>query len=302
MQASLQKLSKDKQDLAYDWASQPAKIPAEASPEQIRAIYEIFRYRLGPAVVLSMEESEKEKIILNKLAAAPASAVKVTPPAPPEKGHASGKWGLYIGKANASVFQQLQFRAAYHDLLDNSDGYDPFGELRMVELNWRWNQKKLFLQNTSLVRIVSVAPGSYRNPKVSWNFDLGANANPEQGCIGWNCIGPKTSGGFGWSFNFFRGQEQTFFAFLQLDFELAKNLAKGGRMSWGPYLGWRWPIYSWWRVLVEWQRKEAIWGAPTISIWQASSAIALGKKIDARFWRKNWEKEREWGTGLSFYF
>ncbi len=95
-----------------------------------------------------------------------------TPQTPPEDGHATGMVQAGMVNENKDNFVQLRFRPAYHDLLDNDDGYVPGAQIDFLNIALRYSRdkSKLELEEFTLVDIVSLSPrGRFFQP-VSWRI------------------------------------------------------------------------------------------------------------------------------------
>lgn len=96
----------------------------------------------------------------------------------PELGHGSFRFGLAGGQSSSAAnrsenFGEFNFRFAYHDLLANDLGYEPFSELGFPSFNFRYTEsKKLHLESAQLVSVVSLFPLSLMEQRLSWKFEL----------------------------------------------------------------------------------------------------------------------------------
>ncbi len=102
-------------------------------------------------------------------------AVKAPAPVPrptvaPEQGHATGLIQAGLLNINRDNFLQLRLRPAYHDLLDNDDGYVPGAQIDFLNIAARYglDQEKLQLDTLTLVDIVSLSPRSRFFHPTSW--------------------------------------------------------------------------------------------------------------------------------------
>jgi hypothetical protein len=100
------------------------------------------------------------------------------PPRPktsPEEGHQTAmlQWG--IGREDGEGVSQLKIRPAYHDLLDNDDGYIPGAQIDFFNLGllYRGDREKLLLDSLTLLDIVSLTPRSRFIHPLSWHIRTG---------------------------------------------------------------------------------------------------------------------------------
>jgi hypothetical protein len=93
-----------------------------------------------------------------------------TPQVAPEQGHATGM--VQAGMVNESKdnYLQLRLRPAYHDLLDNDDGYVSGAKIDFLNLAIRYSKdkSKLELDEFTIVDIVSLSPRSRFFQPISW--------------------------------------------------------------------------------------------------------------------------------------
>jgi hypothetical protein len=61
--------------------------------------------------------------VRSKLGAVDGDGYQIGSPTPPDEGHLSNRLSLGFGIKEKDVFQEIEYRAAYHDLTDNDEGY-----------------------------------------------------------------------------------------------------------------------------------------------------------------------------------
>jgi len=112
-----------------------------------------------------------------KLLQARSRIKEAQPPAPvprpsvtPEQGHATGIIQTGVLRENNNDYLQLRLRPAYHDLLDNDDGYVPGAQIDFLNVAARYDtqQKKLELDGFTLVNIISLTPRNRFFHPASW--------------------------------------------------------------------------------------------------------------------------------------
>ncbi|MBL1278524.1 MAG: DUF4105 domain-containing protein [Ectothiorhodospiraceae bacterium] len=95
-----------------------------------------------------------------------------TPAIPPEQGHATGIVQTGIKSENGDEYIQLRLRPAYHDLLDNDDGYVPGAQINFlnIALRYRTTDQKLEIDDLTLLDIVSLSPRTRFFKPISWRM------------------------------------------------------------------------------------------------------------------------------------
>jgi hypothetical protein len=98
-------------------------------------------------------------------------------PSQPEEGHRSGRMVLGAGYATTgkSLFTELGWRAAFHDLLDPDAGYIEGGQIDFFSVRGRYySQDNTFrLQSFRFVDIVSLSPRDLFFKPISWKVNTG---------------------------------------------------------------------------------------------------------------------------------
>jgi hypothetical protein len=120
----------------------------------------------------------------------------------PDLGHGSLRFGLGGGLLDPSPrprtgFATLDLRLCLHDLLDPPDGYPPEAQVEFLPTRLRYDgeARRLDLDQSLLVGIVSLAPWSRFDRRISWHVKLGAEAVRDSGCAA--CVAFTASGGGG---------------------------------------------------------------------------------------------------------
>ncbi|MEH6450776.1 MAG: DUF4105 domain-containing protein [Oleispira sp.] len=102
-----------------------------------------------------------------------------------DQGHLTQRTSLYVGQQNTDEFVDMQFRIAYHELMDLPDGFIKGGQIEMGSLTLRAiNQKesttensdvKLQLQKFSLINILSLGARDHFQQPISWRVNAGVD-------------------------------------------------------------------------------------------------------------------------------
>ncbi len=104
------------------------------------------------------------------------------PPAPPESGHAPRRISVYGGvdTTTGDLVSGVKLRAAYHDWLDDPQGYPPGSSIRMFELDvqGRPDDGEIYLNEFTLMDIRSQTPPEPWVRPLSWAVSFGAEADP----------------------------------------------------------------------------------------------------------------------------
>jgi hypothetical protein len=117
----------------------------------------------------------------------------------PERGHASSRIGLGGGAdRDGGGTVLLDARLALHDLGDPSDGYPPLAQIEFLPVRLRWTprERRLDLDDASLVRVLSLNPVTRFDARPSWRMRLGATTVRDGGCDRCLAFAAELGGGF----------------------------------------------------------------------------------------------------------
>jgi hypothetical protein len=122
----------------------------------------------------------------SRISADPGETPVPTPDTPPHLGHGTRRLTAGAGARNGDPFLQVDYRAAYHDLLDPDPGYDPLGQLQVFDLAGRvfTDSGRVELSRFTALDIFSLAPwrGVFREP--SWKVRAGWDSRRTGDCTG----------------------------------------------------------------------------------------------------------------------
>ena len=104
-----------------------------------------------------------------------ADVYAITPPTPPEQGHLSGRLSLGPGYRTDSFFTEIEWRSAYHDVLDYDEGYTEGAQVNFFNLKGRYyfREDSLKLQQLRFIDIFSPSPRNIFFKAVSWKVNTG---------------------------------------------------------------------------------------------------------------------------------
>ncbi len=104
-----------------------------------------------------------------------ADTAIIAEPVSPDKGHLPGKLGIGAGYRTDSFFTELSWRPAYHDLLDQDDGYIEGSQINFMDVRGRYyfRENALVLQKLRFIDIISLSPRDAFFKPVSWKVNTG---------------------------------------------------------------------------------------------------------------------------------
>jgi len=100
---------------------------------------------------------------------------QIPPPARPDEGHLSSRLSLGAGVSRGRLFEEVGFRPAYHDLLDNERGYVEGAQIIFADTALRFysSDRKLLLQKLDIIDIVSLSSRDIFFQPYSWKVKTG---------------------------------------------------------------------------------------------------------------------------------
>ncbi len=119
----------------------------------------------------SLSDVEKKTLRLrSRIAIATVDPEVPSPDTPPDEGHGTARVSLGVEERDGKSFGLLQFRPAYHDLLDPVAGYGDHSAIDFfnLSLGWEEDERELFLRSFTLLDIQSLEPRDSFFKPISW--------------------------------------------------------------------------------------------------------------------------------------
>lgn len=205
----------------------------------------------------------------------------------PDKAHESARWGLSVGDDELGQWLGLNFRPAFHDLLDPDAGFLPgygidFGRL---ELRQYFSPDKLRLESLTVLSATSRNVWTSWSRPASWNLHFGLarpawlrGADPDPD-LGFN-IGGEMGVAFG------SGRSHLFLG-ASVDAHWGELLEKDGRLALGPMVSVKSQLSDNWSALLSYQQHYSLAGLKADSAsaelgmhWQFSANQGLRLSLE----------------------
>lgn len=153
----------------------------EMDPERKKLIFDLaseyLQYLYSKKKVNTPEFQERFRRVLQSRSrmGAPEEDYHVPAPTPPDEGHLSNRFRMGVGVRGGLLFQEIGFRPAYHQLLDDDRGYIEGAQIVFGDAAFRLysTERKLVLQKLDLIDIVSLSPRDAFFQPVSWKIRTG---------------------------------------------------------------------------------------------------------------------------------
>ncbi len=166
----------------------------------------------------------------------------------PDQGHETARMGIGLGWRNDELFEHINFRAVYHDLLDPDPGYtlDSQIELGNLELRHYHGRNQFRIEKFTLANVLSLAPidSWFRGP--SWKIAIEMNTVKTHSCD--LCSNGHFNIGVGGAIETHFFQREVFFLMGEADANVSgaydENHRVGGGLSGGVVANvtnnWKW--------------------------------------------------------------
>jgi hypothetical protein len=217
----------------------------------------------------------------------------------PQAGHATSRLGIGTGYAPklGGDFAELRYRLALHDLTDPPDGYPETSQLEFLPARLRVYPKdrRVELEELSILRIFSLSPWTRFERKLSWALDTGAARVRDAGCP--DCLAALASMAAGATITLAGDDAHpdtlTLFALAEAGVEYAGRMSGAGTSDWrpgvGPRAGMRWRISRRlvWTAGGTWKwlpaaSPDLTWVAETSARLALASDVAFGFDVRAQ--------------------
>ena len=190
------------------------------------------------------DDAVEEKAQMHRLLIA-RSQLNVLPPplfvspftSQPELGHKPARAGFGVGWRQDEIFQEINLRAAYHDLLDPDPGYVPNTQIELMSVSLRYynTRDRARLEKVTFANLVSLTPIDTLIKAPSWKVSAELDTITFNDCR--YCRNFRLNGGVGISGETHMVNSEVFFAIPELEFDYSQayddNFRFGGGVTGG---------------------------------------------------------------------
>lgn len=153
-------------------------LPAAEQAELIETAYDYVRYEYAAGHRLQAESAQRSHDLLLARSRVPYDrpvAAVPTPAVSPDKGHKTTRVAVGFGTKDGRAFQELEWRPAYHDVLDADGGYTFGAQINFLNVALRHYARddRAVIDRAALVDIVSLSPRDRFFKPISWKFNTG---------------------------------------------------------------------------------------------------------------------------------
>jgi len=230
-----------------------AMLPPErqAMVLDIASDYLLYRSVMDEANAVSYRDRNRAVLAARSRLKVQPDEVKVTPfAAQPERGHKTSRAGLGFGWREDELFQELNLRAGYHDLLDPEVGYTPDAQIEILGLGLRHYERRnqTRLERLTLANILSLSPMDALFKSPSWKISAGQETVRRPDCR--YCGNLNVNGGLGAAAETRILNKEVYFAFAELDANYSHAFEQNHRVGAGGSVGLLADLTERWKTLL----------------------------------------------------
>ncbi len=201
----------------------------------------------------------------------------------PDLGHGTSRIGLGAGWRNHRAFEEVNVRAAYHDLLDPEPGYPPNAQIEVVSFALRHyhHQSQARIERFNLLNMISLSPIDPLFVAPSWKMNIGMNTMAHRGCQ--LCSNGNLNGGLGGAVESHLLGRQLFFAFAEVDGNVSQAYEERHRIGGGGTVGMLADITDRWKLMASGTYLRYALGEKSEDIrWSVGQRISLTQNLAFR--------------------
>lgn len=209
------------------------QLPEHQQYQALNSAYTGIRYQQAKKT-RDNSAAKNSLALLTKLSEYPTRApLEITTPVAPQRSHESRRLALGGGRDDHRNYSEIEFRMAYHSLLDNSYGFLSGAQINMANTALRrYDNGSLKLERLDAVDIISLTPRQIFFDQLSWRVYGGLErVDTAQG----RPLATHVTGGGGFAFDI---DNNTAFALLLARLEHNRDFDELVEIALGPQLGW----------------------------------------------------------------
>ena len=216
--SSFAQLPKTRQTFLLDFASDVLRYKAATDPDNA----EIYRTKNRSILI------KRSQI---KIPSKPFSVIPYS--RSPEFGHETFRVGVGGGWRNNEIFEEVNFRGAYHDLLDPEPGYSRDAQIELLGLGLRhYHRRDQFrIEGFTFANVLSLSPIDSMFVAPSWKINVGLNTIKNSSCD--LCSNGHLNTGVGGALETQAFQREVFFFFSELDANVSGAYSGNHRIGGG---------------------------------------------------------------------
>ena len=167
----------------------------------------------------------------------------------PELGHKPARMGIGVGWRQDEFFEEVNLRAAYHDLLDPDPGYVPNSQIEILSVRLRYynTRNRSRLENLTFANLISLTPVDSLIKAPSWKVSAELDTISTNNCR--YCRNFRFNGGIGLSGETHLIGNQVIFALPEMEVDYSQAYEENYRAGGGITGGFLTSLTPRWKIL-----------------------------------------------------
>jgi hypothetical protein len=266
--------------------------------------YLLYRIATEEDNVALYQERNKSVLIARSKLKLPPVVLPVTPiTGPPEHGHNIMRAGLGVGWREGEFFNELNFRFAFHELIDPEYGYTPDAQIEALSMALRRYARRdhTRLERFTLVDIVSLSPIDALFSSPSWKLKTGLETIRHNHCR--FCRIGNLNAGIGVASESSWISREVYFGFAELSTEYGRIFDSNFRLGGGATIGAMADVTNRWKFVLSGTYLHFPLGDKSHE-WRVSAQqrYTLHKNVALRFEFNQRPRIKEYLLNLHAYF
>lgn len=228
---------------------------------------------------------------------------EIDQPSDPVHSHPAVRMGVGATQLGDETWAQLDFRGAYHDLLDDPRGFDPLAQIQVLDSRIRFSteRKKITLDHVKAIEILSLNPLKKYLYKPSWNVGFGWRQQYSDECFDCGTLYLEGGAGLTAGNSYHRRLYVTMFANLFV--HIAPWYQTNYQVGPSGVLMINSDITDWFRIALVGNAKYSPFGSPNFNYdGRAEGVFEISKAWNLRGWYDLYSESHEYGGTFLYYF
>jgi hypothetical protein len=261
-------------------------LPVTEKTATLELAYRYLRYQYTQNQIDQDISAQRSLALLSERSKLPVETVSasIDLPTRPDTGHRSARIALGVGRKAQRNYGLIRLRPAYHDLLDNKEGYSAGAQINFFDLTLHYSPSKtLRLEDLTFLDVTSISPRDRFFQSISWHVDTGYGrklipAQPVRERV------PYLNAGAGLAYSL--GEDSVIAAFAESSAMRHSSLQHHGDVALGASARWLWQAS---------QQINVILSASHLR-WHVSHSNATEYKLGV-----NWAFHHQWALRYEAY-
>jgi hypothetical protein len=228
--------------------------PRQAFLLDVASDYLLYKSETNREQAASFKAGNQQILMARSALRIPSPPFSIQPSgASPEQGHEKSRAGIGIGWRQNELFEEVNVRLAYHDLLDPEAGYTPNAQIELLGLAVRHYERRgqVRLERFTFANVLSLSPVDRLSFSPSWKVSAGLQTVRQEraGVSCRYCRNGNFNGGPGLAVQTDFLRREVWFGFAEVDVNVSPAYAYDHRAGGGGTLGLYADLSERWRLL-----------------------------------------------------